>query len=412
MTERMKKLMEQRAAALQKARALLDQAANEERDLTNEEQSQYDGWDDEIDACTRQIEREERLEQREAEAQRSANGERNPSAGRQPGGEERDEEDRTASREYRQSVIRYLANGTNDGVARFDSDVGETRSILGVSLSGDGATGGILAPTTLEKALLDFNKDYNIMRKIATVRSSNSDVDIPYTATHTTAYHIAEGADFTKSTPAWDKVSMKAYKAAALTVVTHEAMQDMFIDMESWVRDDFGMAFAELEENDFVNGTGSGQATGFLVSASSALTTASAAAIAGDEIIDLIHSVDRKYRERACFVASDTAVKAVRKLKTTDSQYIWQPGLVNGQPDRLLGYPLYTSAKMPALAGSATPMAFGDFSRYRILDRRGLYIQRLNELYATSGQVGFMAYRRYDGKLLDTGAVKKLTMHA
>ncbi len=413
MNDRIKELMEKRAEALQKARALLDKAAEEKRDLTNEEQTQYDGWDGEIEQYTRQIDREERLSGFEAEAQRSANGDRNPALNRQPGGAETPEGDGTESRDYRQSVIRYLVAGTNDGRARFDrANDSELRTIMGVSITGDGATGGVLAPTTLERALLDFNKEYNIMRRIATVRSSNSDVDIPYTTTHTTAYHIAEGADFTRSTPAWDKVSMKAYKAAALTVVTHEAMQDMFLDMENWIREDFGRAFADLEENDFVNGTGSGQPTGFLGSASSALTTASASAVTGDELIDLIHSVDRKYRERAVFVMSDTALKAVRKLKTGDGQYIWQPGLQSGQPDRLLSYALYTCAKMPAVAGGATPIAFGDFRFYRILDRRGLYIQRLNELYATSGQVGFMAYRRYDGKLLDANAVKKITMHA
>ena len=413
MNERIREMMEKRAAALQHARALLDAAAAENRSLNAEEEQQYNGYDAEIDQLTRDIDREQRLCEREEAAQRSANGGHNPARDRQPGGQESRTDDPTDSMEYRQSMIRYMATGQNDGRVQFDNYGGsETRTILGVSLTGTGATGGVLAPTQLEKALLDYNRDFNIMRKLASVRSSGSDVDIPYTTTHPTAYHVAEGAEFTASTQAWDKVSLKAYKAGALTVVTHEAMQDMFLNMEDWIREEFGMAFADLEENDFVNGTGSGQPTGFLATASSALTTASASAVTADELLDLAYAVDRKYRERGAFVMSDTAVKLVRKLKLGNGDYLWQPGLQAGQPDRLLGYEVHTCTKMPAVAASAKPVAFGDFKRYRILDRRGLYIQRLNELYATSGQVGFLAYRRYDGKLLDSAAVKVLTMHA
>ncbi len=411
MNEKMKNLMEQRAKALHDARELLNKADAEQRELTAEELEQYNAFDADIDRLQADIDREARLCQREEMAQRSANGEHNPVTQRQIGGGQTVSP--TESQEYRQSMIRYLAGGVNDGVCRFDSFGGrETRTIYGVSITGDGATGGVLAPTVLEKALLDFNKDYNIMRRIATVRTSESNVDIPYTTTHATAYHVAEGDEFTKSAPAWAKVTMKAYKAAALAVVTHEAMQDMFLDMESWIRDDFGMAFADLEENDFVNGSGSGQPTGFLGTATSALTAAGATAVTGDELIDLTFAVDRKYRERGVFVSSETAMKAIRKLKLGTGDYLWQPGIQDGQPDRLLGYPVYTCTKMPAMAASAKPIAFGDFRRYRILDRRGLYVQRLNELYATSGQVGFMAYRRYDGKLLDASAVKYITMHA
>ena len=409
MNERIKTMMEQRAKLLHDAREILDKCDAEKRELTAEERSQYDALDADIDALQEKIDREVKLSDREEAAGKSANGGHNPVMSRALG----DNKTGTDTREYRQSLIRYLAAGINDGVAQFDGFTGdEERSILGVSLSGVGATGGILAPTVLEKALLDFNRDYNIMRRIATVRSSASDIDIPYTATHTTAYHIAEGDDFTKSTPTWAKVNMKAYKAAALTVVTHEAMEDMFIDMESWVRDDFGMAFADLEENDFVNGTGTNQPTGFTTQAATGVTTASASAITGDELLDLVFSIDRKYRERGVFVMSDTAMKVVRKLKLGTGEYMWQPGIQGGQPDRLLGYPIYNCAKMAAVAAGAKPVAFGDFKFYRILDRTGLYFQRLNELYATSGQVGFMAYRRYDGKLLDTSAVKMLAMHA
>ena len=107
---------------------------------------------------------------------------------------------------------------------------------------------------------------------------------------------------------------------------------------------------------------------------------------------------------------NDSTVLKLRKLKGSDNQYIWQPGLVSGQPDRLLSRPLYTSDTMPEATAGKKAVLFGDFKRYRILDRKGLYFQRLNEIAATSSQVGFLAYRRYDAALLNTDAVKKLVM--
>ena len=110
---------------------------------------------------------------------------------------------------------------------------------------------------------------------------------------------------------------------------------------------------------------------------------------------------------------NDATVKLIRKLKTsTDGQYLWQPGLKEGAPDTLLARPLVTSGEMPLPTAGLQAIAYGDFKWYRILDRRGLYFQRLNELYATSGQVGFLAYRRYDAKLLDATAIQTLNMKA
>ena len=411
MNDRIRALMNKRAVAMTAARAILDKAHGENRDMTPEELTQYNGHDADIDKLTKDIEREERMAEREVQFAASANGDQNPANRSQPGQRETRTEDRTDSPEYRQSVLRYLIAGVNDGVAIADHRRDEARSILGVSLTGVGATGGVLAPAVLERTLLDFTAHYNIMRSLASVRSSNSDVEIPYATNHTVAYHLDEGADFTASTPAWSKLAMGAYKAGALSIVTNEAMQDMFIDLENWIRDDFGTAFATLEENDFVNGSGIKQPKGFLKDATKGLDAASATAITADELIDLQHALKRQFRKNAVWLMNDATVKLIRKLKTpADGQYLWQPGLKEGQPDTLLARPLHTSDEMPLPTAGLQAIAYGDFKWYRILDRRGLYFQRLNELYATSGQVGFLAYRRYDAKLLDATAIQTLNM--
>lgn len=410
MNERIRALMNKRAVAMTAARAILDKAHGENRDMTPEELTQYNGHDADIDKLTQDITREERMAERETQFAGSANGDQNPANRSQPGQRENRAEDRTNSPEYRQSVLRYLIAGVNDGSVIADRRQDEVRSILGVSLTGPGATGGILAPATLERTLLDFTAQYNVMRSLASVRSSNSDVEIPYATNRAVAYHLDEGADLTASKPDWAKLSMGAHKAGALSIVTNEAMQDMFIDLENWIRDDFGVAFGTLEETDFVNGTGIKQPRGFLLDATKGLDAASATAITADELIDLQHALKRQFRKNATWLMNDATVKLIRKLKGSDNQYLWQPGLKEGQPDTLLSRPLVTSDEMPTATAGKQAIAYGDFKWYRILDRRGLYFQRLNELYAVSGQVGFLAYRRYDAKLLDATAIQTLNM--
>ena len=417
MNEKIRTLMEKRAEALAQARALLDKADGENRSLNAEEQQTYDRYDAELDQLDEAIKREERLSARESEAARSLNGDRNPVAQRPIGGEERGEE--TDRREYRDGLVRYMAGGLVDPCMKRDCyGLREARDIGGVNLSdSSGAAGGLLAPSQLETKLRESIAEASVMRRLCTVRTSASDVDIPYVSQHVTASFVAEGGAFTESNPAFAKLSFKAYKAAALTKVTFEAMQDVFVDVGAWIRDEYAQAFADLEESKFINGTGTNMPTGILAAtggAESGVTAASATAITADELFDLVHSVAPKYRQnrRCAFLMNDATFKLVRKLKTTAGDYLLQSGLRLGEPDTLLGYTVYTSSQMPAAAAGAKAIAFGDFKAYYILDRRGLYIQRLNELYAGTGQVGFLAYRRFDGKLTDTSAIKLLTMKA
>ena len=137
---------------------------------------------------------------------------------------------------------------------------------------------------------------------------------------------------------------------------------------------------------------------------------ASAAAITADELIDLVYSLKAPYRKRAIFLFNDQTIKAIRKLKDGNGQFLWQPGLQVGQPNTLLGYRYETSTHMPLIGAGAKPVLFGDMSSYWIADREGRSIKRLNELYAPTGQVGFLASQRVDGKLILPEAVKVLAM--
>lgn len=126
----------------------------------------------------------------------------------------------------------------------------------------------------------------------------------------------------------------------------------------------------------------------------------------------MCESINAPYRKKAVWLINDSTVKAIRKLKDSQGQYLWQPGITIGAPDLILGRPVNTSAFMPALAADAKAVAFGDCSYYWIADRQGRSFKRLGELYAPNGQVGFLGTQRVDGRLILPEAIKVLQMKA
>ena len=176
----------------------------------------------------------------------------------------------------------------------------------------------------------------------------------------------------------------------------------------------FATAFGIAEEQAFCVGTGTGQPTGIFTAngGTVGVTAASATAITADELINLIYSLKSPYRRNAKFLMNDATVSMIRKLKDKNDAYLWQPSLQAGEPDRLLGYELYTSPYVPTAAAGALTVAFGDFKNYWIADRSGRTVQRLNELYSTNGQVGFVATERVDGKVILPEGIQLLKMKA
>ena len=134
--------------------------------------------------------------------------------------------------------------------------------------------------------------------------------------------------------------------------------------------------------------------------------------LTADEIMDLFYSLNAPYRKKASWLLNDTTIKAIRKLKDGNGNYLWQPSLTAGTPDTLLGRPVNTSSFMPSIAASAKTIAFGDYSYYWIADRQGRSFKRLGELFAVTGQVGFLGTQRVDGRLILPEAIKVLQQHA
>ena len=288
--------------------------------------------------------------------------------------------------------------------------------VMNALQEGTDSEGGYLVPDEFEHTLVEALESENIFRKLAhIINTSSGDRKIPVVASKGTASWVDEEGSITESDDAFGQVSIGAYKLGTLIKVSNELLNDSVFDLEAYIAKEFGRRIGAKEEDAFFNGNGSGKPTGIFDSTAGAqvgITTASISAITADEIIDLFYSLGAPYRKNAVWVLNDATVKAVRKLKDGNGNYLWQPALTSGTPDMLLGRPVYTSNCVPTIASGAKVIAFGDFSYYWIAYRQGRVFKKLNELYAATDQTGFVATQRVDGKLILPEAIKVLQMKA
>lgn len=275
------------------------------------------------------------------------------------------------------------------------------------------ANGGYLVPEEFERQIVDALREENVMRQLCKIITTANERKIPIAGTHSVAAWTAENAAYTESNPTFDQKTIDAYKLTDLIKVSIELLDDSAFPLEPYIAQEFANAFGVAEETAFCVGSGSGQPTGLFTANGGivGVTAAGATAVTADEIISLIYALKAPYRKNAKFLMNDSTVAALRKLKDGNGQYLWQPSVQAGQPDKLLGYDIFTSPYVPVMAAGAYAIAYGDFQNYWIADRTGRTVQRLNELYSTNGQVGFVATERVDGKIIMPEGIQLLKMH-
>jgi HK97 family phage major capsid protein len=289
------------------------------------------------------------------------------------------------------------------------------KPVTNVLSEGVDADGGYLVPTEFERTLVKGLDEANVIRLLAKTISTNVERKVPIAATGSTATWVAENGTIPVSDVTFGQKTLDAFKLTDQIKVSTELLQDSMFDLDGYLSEEFARALGVAEEQAFIAGTGTGQPTGIFGTKNGAdigATAAGQTAIAFDDIVNLIYALKSPYRRNAVFLTHDATVSAMRKLKDANGQYLWQPSLQAGQPDRLFGYPLYTSPYVPTLAAGALSIAFGDFSNYWIADRQGRTLQRLNELYAGNGQVGFLITERVDGKVILAEGIKLLQQKA
>ena len=395
MSQTITELKQLRAKLIKEMREILDVASAEGRNLSAEETEKYDRIEADVDGFTATVDRQEKQARAETSIT-SAVAEARVST------KAMTKQERAGSEEYRNAFNKYLRYGSNALVGE------EARTLT----EGTDSEGGYLTETILERRLVEGLADNNIMRSISTVVNTTSDRNISVLDTVGDAAWLAESGTYAPVDTSFSQVSLGAYKASTLMLISEELLQDSIFDLTSFVSQIFSRRLGELEEAAMVAGTGSGQPTGAVNGASAGHTLATINTFTADDLLDLQYSLKRQYRRNGSFMFNDASIKDIRKLQDANDHWIWQPSMRDGEPDRLLGNPIYSSYDMavPASDPSSKCGLFGDFRMaYYIADRGGTSFQRLNELYAVSaGAVGFRAYRRVDGKVVLPEAMKLL----
>ena len=389
-------LREKRAKAWDAAKAFLDSKRGNDGMLSAEDAATYDSMEADVVNLGREIERLERQATIDRELSQPVG---KPLTARpEPGADQG--KTGTATDEYKAAFWRTM---------RAKSVPHEVVNALQVGVESEG---GYLAPDEYQRTLIEALEEQNIFRQLAHVISTSSgDRKIPVVASKGTASWIDEEAAYPESDDSFGQVSIGAYKLATMLKVSEELLNDSVFDLPSYIAREFARRIGAAEEEAFFTGNGTGKPTGILNAtggAETGVTAASATAITMDEVMDLYYSLRAPYRRNAVFIMNDSTIKAIRKLKNGNGDYLWQPSLTAGQPDTLLNRPVYTSSYMPAIAAGNKTILFGDLGYYWVADRQGRSFKRLNELYAATGQVGFLASQRVDGKLVLAEAVKVL----
>jgi len=412
-------LREQRAKLVANARVVIDQAEAEKRDLSSEEQMNVDAMFSQVDILSTEVltsERKEKLEKAEAEMRDSAG--RKAVTGSRVSTRDVTDEDRKAS------IRAWALSGNNEFSA--DDEIRATQ--CGISLrsnhlnlramsKGTASLGGHTVPVNMASEVEKELKHYSDLRKICKVLPTNSGVDIDYprvSDVSNVATIVGEAGSIPTNVDAsFSKITLKSWKWISPTVlISTELIQDSEVDLEKLLAELLAERIARGQEVAFVTGNGTTSCQG-LNAATVANNLATGNPMTFDKIIDLIHSVDRSYRANANFLCHDTTLAAMRKVKDSNNQYIWQPSLIVGEPDRLYGYNVNISNEMVSFASpgdNASLVLFGDFQRYVIRDvSPSMVISKFNELYAATGQVGFLLSMRTDGRYVGhDGCVKSL----
>ena len=388
-------LREKRAKAWDATKNFLDAKRGQDGMLSAEDTVTYDKMEADVVNLGKEIERLERQASIDAELSKATSS---PIATKPGKAAKGDEKTGRASDEYKSSFWNVMR-------AKAPSP-----AVYNALQEGTDSEGGFLVPDEFERTLVEALEEENIFRRLAKIiRTSSGDRKIPVVATKGTAAWIDEEGAYLESDDAFTQVSIGAYKLGTMIKISEELLNDSAFDLENYVAKEFARRIGTKEEEAFFSGDGKGKPTGILAAtggAETGVTTAGATAITADEMIDLFYSLKSPYRKNAIWVLNDSTVKAIRKLKDNQGQYLWQPSLVAGTPDTILGRPVKTSAFMPAIAAGAKSVAFGDFGYYWVADRQGRSFKKLNELYAANGQVGFLGSQRVDGKLILPEAIQ------
>lgn len=308
------------------------------------------------------------------------------------------------------SEIGFNLNNKVLNLRLLDNPKKETRA----QSAGTGSAGGHLVPTdlirSLETALAYTCPIRNFAQVIRT--ASGNPIDIPTVDdTSNNGELVAENASYASQDVTFSKVTLNAYKfTSKLVLASLELLQDSAIDVATILGNLLGERIGRSQLGYFTTGTGSSQPQGAVTGSAAGVTSASATAISVDDLLGLVHSVDRAYRDAGAFMMHDSVLLAIRKLKDANNLPIFTQSYIVGEPDRLFGYPVVINNSMAStVATTNKTVLFGDWSKFIIRDALDIQLVRSDERYMEYGQSAFVALARTDSKVTISGALKRLT---
>lgn len=446
-----KELREKRASIHQKMLDMQKKAKTEARGLNAEEQSSWDKADKDLNELTSQVQaveaqiqshedRSARLEELGLSDDDRANqrGDGNPgrsdnpgtggndgldtpearaTAGRQAlrswlrsGGQALNEQQRTALR-YGQQISEQIPSGGDAINLAAMANQDEARALA----AGTGSDGGFTVAQAFGGSLNEAMLAYGGMRQLATVITTGTGASMPFPTVNDTTNVgeiITENLQHNAGDMSFGAVTLDAMLYSSKIVrVSQQLLQDSFFNVESLVGRLLGTRIGRITNTHFTVGDGSSKPKGVMAAAAVGKVAAAAAALTINEMLDLKHSVDPAYRAMAKWMFNDSTLKVLKQMTyggTADARPLWKPGIAQGEPDTIDGDPYQINQDVASIGASAKSVAYGDFSHYIIRDCRDVTVLRLTERYADYLQVGFLAFSRHDGDLVNTAAVKTL----
>ena len=301
---------------------------------------------------------------------------------------------------------------------------GATQEIKSIT-AGVPGDGGYAVPRQIDVAIARQLTEISPIRAIAqVVQTGSADYRKLVTLGGTASGWVSESAGRPETaTPNFSEIAPPTGELYANPAASQAMLDDAGFDLESWLASEIGQEFARAEGAAFINGSGVNQPRGFLAAPMTEefdedrpfgtlqyIVSGDAGGFGAEPdamLIDLVHSLKAGHRQGASFVMNSATLAEVRKLKTANGAFLWQPGMVDGQPDRLLGYPVVEAEDMPDIAAGACPIAFGNFRHgYLIAERSATQV--LRDPFTNKPFVHFYATKRVGGQVLDSNAIKLL----
>lgn len=268
----------------------------------------------------------------------------------------------------------------------------------------DVTTGAYNMPTSSSGKLMNALEKESLFRQIATVhRAYKTAYRIYAKDCKDKAQFVAEG----EAIPIYDgledftNLPVDSHKAAAIVKLDEDFVNDANFDIDTHLVGKFAKAFARTEDNAFINGTGEGEPIGILNKTDGADVGVTTDALTYDDVISLYFSVPSDYRKNGVWLMNDKTALALRKMKDSDGNYLW-----NNSNDTILGKQVLISEFMPDIESGTKPIAFGDFSYYWVIGRKPVSVRTLVEKFTFYDQIGYLAIEFLDGKLVRSEAIK------